>query len=408
MMRRTIFVLMSSGIVTGISLGQLATAVRADSFELRAGGTISGTLLNDLASEVLKIKTSDGVTLEIPKSKLKTSVVLPTEQAKIYSDGLSSREDSVELHKALSQLCLQQSQSRLAFAHRERVVELAPTDQHWGELSGYFKDEITGEWGRVDRINQSKGMIQKATGKGWDTPQSQAIAEVEKKRKIEKMKMAEAIDRALKNSNQVGPRGLEAAQFLQNLNDPVAIDKIADLLKKDIANGGTGEHWMDMLAKMPLGSATSVYIELATNSLSIPLVDQCLEILNSNEFTREAAFDSFMQSLGSKEVKVIERAASNIQAVGDKRAIPKLIIKLVSLLKRTITTPGVNAVSNDGSVAQTQGPITRTFEDLIKHQAVLSALISFSGENFQFDQKAWSYWYAHTYAKENLDLRRDP
>jgi hypothetical protein len=42
----------------------------------------------------------------------------------------------------------------------------------------------------------------------------------------------------------------------------------------------------------------------------------------------------------------------------------------------------------------------------IENQEVLRALVALTGENFEFDQRAWKSWYASQRKPVTLDVRR--
>ena len=240
------------------------TGVQADTFELRGGGIITGKLINDPASSVLKIRTNDGVDLEIASSKIKTSLVTP-EHEKAYMSWLMGKEDTAELHRAVSLDCLNLSRDpkALSYAHKERAVELDPSNENWSAI-GYSQDKLTGEWTRRDVLQKRKGMVS-LPGNKWDTPQSKAIADFDKARLVETKKIEGLIDQHLRNLTQQGAMGAKAKEFFSTLVDPVAmktiynldnrlaINKIYDLLQKD---ANRSDMYIDLLAKMPDNSAT--------------------------------------------------------------------------------------------------------------------------------------------------------
>ena len=395
------------------------TGVQADTFELRGGGIITGKLINDPASSVLKIRTNDGVDLEIASSKIKTSLVTP-EHEKAYMSWLMGKEDTAELHRAVSLDCLNLSRDpkALSYAHKERAVELDPSNENWSAI-GYSQDKLTGEWTRRDVLQKRKGMVS-LPGNKWDTPQSKAIADFDKARLVETKKIEGLIDQHLRNLTQQGAMGAKAKEFFSTLVDPVAmktiynldnrlaINKIYDLLQKD---ANRSDMYIDLLAKMPDNSANSVFVKIAMNFTNSQLVSQAIELLERTEVSREYAFQQFSNVISNDKspTGAIDRAGSNVQSFADKRAIPILIDRLVSILSKQTVIPNPVSQSSDGSVSGGfGGPKTVTTKALYNHSTVLSALRSLvDNANYEYNIPEWRIWYSNTFAKTNLNLRRD-
>ena len=409
----TILILFLVGILA------LTTGVQADTFEVRGGGFITGKLMNDPASSILKIRTNDGVDLEIASSKIKPALV-SDEQEQAYKSWLIGKEDTAELHRAVSLECLKLTRDpkALSYAHKERVVELDPSNENWTAI-GYSQDKLTGEWIRRDVLQKRKGMVS-MPGNKWDTPQSKAIADFEKARLVDESKIKGLIDQHLRNLSQRGPTGVKAAEFFSTLIDPVAMEqtynldnrlaikRIYELLQKD---ANRADMYMELLAKMPDNSANSVFVKIAMDSPNSQLVSQALELLERTEASREYAFQQFLNVISNDKstTGAVDRAGSNLQSFADKRAIPTLIERLVSILTKTSTIPNPVSQSTDGSVSGGfGGPKTVTTKAPYPHSTVLSALRSLvDNANYEYNIPEWRIWYSNTFAKTNLDLRRD-
>ena len=402
-----------------VSLGRVASTgtLQADQFEIRGGGFISGKLLSEPSSPILKILTNDGVEIEIASGKIKSTALIPADVQQVYKS-VAGKEDTVELHRAIS-MDFNRDQKALSYAHRERVVELDPSDENWKALGEHAQNKLTGEWEPRDVLFKRKGMVSLGS-KGWDTPQSKAITDSDSKQDKDAAKVRSLIDLNLKSPNDLSPKGAKATEFFNTLrNGPafyeaykldhkLAIKHLFDLLKKDTAPGRT-DMFMAILAAMPGNSASPVFVDIAMNSQNSELVSQALELLARNEWSREYAFQQFLNVIRNEKSKppAVDRAGSNIQAFADQRAIPTLIDRLLTKVTRTTVTPSPTTLSSDGGVSM-GGPKINKEEGLYKHQTVLSALVDLAdGANFQYDQAQWRLWYANTFAKSNLDLRRD-
>ncbi|MCY2984452.1 MAG: hypothetical protein NTY15_12570 [Planctomycetota bacterium] len=401
-----------------------APVLRADIFEIRGGGTISGTLLNDPKSPVLQIRTNDGVEIEIPSGKLKQPVTVSPEIEAIYKK-MAGKEDTPELHRALA---LELKNGPLIYAHRERVVELEPTDSNWAALGGHAPNKQTGEWERKDVLEKRKGLVL-SQANTWDTPQSQAILKNKSAEKLASAEMAKLFNQHLKNLDSKTPKLNSAATeffsllgnseaFYQKyqLNHRLAIKVISDLLlpKADAPQAASPAFLMDLLIKMPDYLTYSVFVEIAMESPNSQLQQEALELLNRTDLSREYAFMRFWNELLSASTRdkeyipKIDRAGSNLQGFADKRAIPILIDRLLSKVTTTVKTQGSQSFNRDGSGGGMSTGGEKKIENFYQHQTILNALVGIAeGESYNYDQQAWRLWYARKYAKTNMDLRRD-
>ena len=388
----------------------------ADTFEIRGLGTITGKLLNDPSSSMLKILTNDGVELEIASGKLRPPVIVPAEKEKAYLASFLGKQDSVELHRALSKDCL--DSRALAYAHRERVVELDPSPENWIALGDMTFDKKSGEYIKSDVAFKRKGMVSLGS-RGWDTPQSHAIETLDESQKKEVGEIRTAIKSNLQNLKDRGPKQVKAIEFFGNLKTLAAIEVInLDYFKKD--NFGQAEVFMPILARMPGNSASHVFVYLAMNAKNLEnpeLVQVSMELL-SREQCWEYAMNAFLNVIrdpkssqvkdGISLVDLVDRAGTHIQSFPDKVAIPDLIERLISIIKTTTSIPGENTFNRDGSGGGISTPRTLNQDRIHNHQPVLTALIALSdGANYNYDIPQWRIWYANTYSKSNLDLRRD-
>ncbi len=391
--------------------------LQADVFEIRGGGFITGKLLNEQSSPILKILTNDGVEIEISSGKIKSTAFIPAEVQQVYKS-MAGKEDSAELHRAIG-MEFNRDQKALSFAHRERVVELDPSDENWKALTEHAQNKLTGEWERRDVLFKRKGMVSLGSNK-WDTPQSKAISDTASKQDKDEAKVASLIDLNLKTLNDRSPKGQKAADFFNilsngsafyeayKLDHKLAIKPISEKLKKDTAPGLT-DMFVAILAAMPGNSASPVFVDIAMNSQKSELVSQSLELLARTESSREYAFHQFLRVIRNEKSKppAVDRAGSNLQSFADQRAIPTLIDRLLTKVTRTTVIPSSPTLSSDGGISMGSPKVNKE-EGLYKHQTVLSALVGLAeGANFQYDQPQWRLWYANTFAKSNLDLRRD-
>ncbi|MEQ1830623.1 MAG: hypothetical protein ABL921_32020, partial [Pirellula sp.] len=377
--------------------------LQADTLRLIDGGMISGKLLNDAKSEVLKIQTSDGMEIEIARTQCKDIRITGEREAK-YVELVNSKDDSHASHQSIARECAGNSQKLLSMAHLERAVELDPTDKNsWVALDYAQSPPNSGIWVKKEVLAHSKGLVERYKGRGYTTQYARAMAEADDRINRAKHQLEDAIDRHYKNRNQTTNRGIEARTFFSNLTDVMAIDEISKRIKEELAKGRIDDLWMSLLAQMPGSSASGALIDLAINANNTQVEDQCLTLLVRTPDSTEIAFSGFMSALAKPELR--DRAARHLESLQDPRAIPVLIRSLVSVKKITQSGPNTSVNTSGG---MTLGNNTKTMEIPVNHQSVLQALNSLTGQNFSYERDKWLYWYASEYADVNLDLRRNP
>lgn len=391
-------------VVTGVLLLNTPLA-SADLFELVGGGKVTGKLLNDPKSDVYRILTSDGIELEVPKIKI-TSKLLDGDMKKFsdaYAKALAKKDDSINSHREIADVCHELKKTSLFEAHLERIVELDPNDtQTWISL-GYMKDKYD-RWIRKETRQMSQGLVKDAKGK-WVTPQAKAIAEVDERLNRAKHDVKKELRKHLGNIGKPGQQGFEAAAYIRELNDRLAIPSIVELIKEDPTNATT---YLDILERMPGNSAVEALITLANTSNNNAVVNRCLELLQRNEWAMDSAVYSFIGELYSKDIERIRRAGSNLSVIGDKRAILALIDVLKMKGTRTTTAPGTNSFGKGPNGGTSMGtPSTTVTEFVIENPTVLQALSGITGANYAYDMQAWREWYAREFAVTNMNLRRD-
>lgn len=386
-------------------------SLRADTLTLKNDGIVSGSVLKSTADSVV-IRTNDGILLQLEKTQISKQRV-DSESEKAYVASLKNRPDDAENNRALAKECLERSQKGLSNAHYERVVELDPSDGTAWSAIDYIKDEQTGQMARRDALLHRRG-IMRFTYKGESkqtTMHAAAIAASKEKAARMRAEAAKLVDLNFKNlrsSNQ--KRAFEAREYFNTLKDPLAIGKIKELLVESVRRGDNWGQFFDILLRMPGQSATGTFIELALD-LNMPqgVVDASLEALMRTETSRDIAMVAFLARLrpGSKPNTVlIDRAGSNLEVVGDERTIPSLISALQTPVTTTIQKAPSSGVDSTGSVQQTFGSQTETRTGLVNQPGVLAALSKITGQSFSYNEIAWRQWFAMTYAKSNLDLRR--
>lgn len=385
----------------------------ADNWNLKGAGVLSGTSVPYKDDSSAIIRTRDGVLILLSQSQISREIKTSQREA-AYIESMTDRPDTAESNREIAKECYSRDQRTLALAHFERVVELDPNDgQSWAAL-GYVFDSRTGQWIPKDNLNKRLGLV---VVDGRRTTLHAAELEKAKKRiREEDAAFQRELRIAFTNVSKPGQAGMKAQQFLSSLDDPRANTALATMLIEETKakarariTNYDGQPYLGMLMRMPQGTATGQFIQIARELDYPAVVDQVLEVLASNEQTRVAAMQAFVADLRpgkTPDIEYINRAGRNLETVGDERIIPMLIDRLTtSALVTKVNQGGAAMDKATGGISQSTGG---TSQILVTHNqpGVLSALVAITGGSMGYNQNAWREWYALNYANSNLDTRR--
>ena len=327
------------------------------------------------------------------------------ERDKRYAQEVLERSDSLEDHRAIVEKCSNDQMINIANAHRERIVELDPSDRATWEALRYYPDEATGKWLRREVVWYRRGKIKGDRGQ-WYTWQEKALLDFDEKTKLLKRDAEREFDGKLKSFFNGVPRlKAEAQAYLTSLNNPLLLGRILKLIREgDPAEKQIG--WT-LIKQLPVRSAAPALIQIAMEETDMGAVTQALGQLESgDEVVRENALNAFAARLGNPSTR--DRAAQCMSPFVDKRYISILINNLLSeqIVRPAGNPGGLNAGVGNGNIGLGGGS-TPAQKRLVQHKDVLTTLSGLTGENFGYNIDQWKIWFAQTYAVTNLDLRRD-
>lgn len=390
----------------------------ADQILLKTGGKLSGKIFPSKEDGMVVIKTDDGTAIQIAKedvAKETKSTVVSID----YEALLKQTPDTAEGHKELALKCRMGGMSELGKSHYERVVELDPDDKTSWSAINYTYDERYGGWIRKAEQNfrEEMGVYDRQVM----TLHSKAIMTKKEEADKERVALEKTIKNEIAKLKKRDKDSVSAAEFLQGVKNPVVITFLEKQLMEELKRGvnGNPEIYMQMLLQMPGLSATKVFIRLAMNT-NVPnyIVDQSLEALNRYDLSRDIAASDFIGALGSNPkalyksqaefdavVQRIDRAARNLQSLPSEVAIVALINALTTtgnIVQQRQQNAGID--SSGGAGLTTPGSVAIPVS--YNHESVLFALQEITKVNHSYNKEAWRIWFAQTYAKTNLDLRR--
>ena len=400
-------------LLLGLCIGVVAPATRAEVFTLNNGSVITAQWLNadDKTTSVWKLRQADGIEMEIPRGSVK-SVLSPIPATTSYIENIGKVSDSIDAHRKIVDWCVKQGLMLVADAHRDRVVELDPDDKSAWSALGYT--QTSSGWIRKETYWKRKGMQSK--GGRWRFPQDIAAEELELASKTQMSELNRRIDQAIRDVKTDNKKASVSRQYLRDLNDPMAIPKLRELMVNDRNNSNTDFRFaiIDVVSRIKTSAATQMLVDAAIFDPDARVADACVELLG--QYGTELAVSNLMgrltnQNPAKDSQAVINRAARALSVLGDERCIPKLIDCLVTRhLVIPPPQPGTQATqTSDGAVNFAPSGNQKPIEVRLTNNEVLGALQTITRESgFQFDKDAWMNWYANTFAPQRPDVYRDP
>ena len=267
--------------------------------------------------------------------------------------------------------------------------------------------KLNGKGMTPEEIHQARGE-RRYKGR-WRLPQE--IELIQRKQRTQAAEQAWTIKIKMWRGWLGTDREPEARKNLLAIDDLHAVKALASGLKKE-ASPPLRALYVEVLAK--IGTPEAIHT-LATCSMEDPVEEvrlTCLDYLKKEK--RPDVVACYVDKLKSKENRMVRRAAVGLGQMNDPTAIRPLIHALITTHKHKITTGGpgqINPGFGRGPGAPPGGLAvgrqTRIIEHRIANREVLDALVSLTGENFQYDVAAWRAWYASRRKHPAIDARRN-
>ncbi len=396
-------------------LSVLVPTAPAEVFVLTGGGRVTGELLNRNESPrrqyVVQVADGSKVTLEadqveeIPRQR-------PNETE--YERIRPTYADTAATQWELAQWCREHKLSAQREVHLRRVIELDPNHAEARRALGY--SQVEGQWATRDEVMTQRGYV-KYKGQ-WKLPQE--IELLEGKRKLESNQQ-EWFQKLKRWRGWLGSdREQEACQNIRTIDDPMAVRALAIALRDDIEAPPARLLYIEALGKIDTPEAAQA---LAIASLSDPVAEvrlTCLDHLQKKRRPEVIAYYVGKLSAKKSTNDMVNLAGFALGRMKDPSAVGPLIDALVTIHKFKIvkpggdgattstfgTGPGGSGAPGGGGMSAGGGPTYITQH--IPNQAVLDALATITGQNFNFDKQAWKFWYAaQKRPPDALDGRRD-
>ena len=410
---RVLFFSLAIGVVTSVG------AASADIVRLNDGGAVRGTIVSRPNGDGITVESLTGVTITVSRDDVAALNRRPIE-AELYVDKAAAVADTVAAHRELAEWARSEG---LRSAYREQlqeVIRLEPDDESARKSLGYVVHE--GRWMTRDEIKMAEGFIQ--VGRKWVTPAEAALmTEIDETSERAKAWYPKAIDMRRRLKTAFG-------QERKHLLDEIAFNDDRDALAA----------WRKIFASHPDVAIRTAYI-VALSKWGHPQVVKPLAAMAVEDISddvRQTAIDAvprkhstfaaqaLVRWLNDDDNIIIRRAAYAIGEIGDPAVTGRLVRSLQTGHWKTVqyidNTPAFGRSGNN--IGYTGSPLlppeveaglrtgqypygvnvtppanrvrTKRVRILVRNEEVLKALIKTTGQNFGYNELAWTSWWRRT------------
>lgn len=382
-----------------------AAVAAGEVFVLENGGRITGDLTNpnEIPREKYVVRTSEGTVVTLDRRQVK-QILRPRPEELEYEKLWPRCPDTVEGQWKMAEWCSERLLLEQRQKHLRRILELDPNHEQARRALGY--SQIDGRWMTQEEVMTSRGYVRH--GGKWVLPQEKQLEEEQRSIELAEKDWMQKLERWLSAGG--GDKGREAYQAIAAIDDPFAVKALGQALKSD-PRDPVRILVIEVLAKIGTVLATQA---LAACAIEDPVEEVRLTALDYlKQKDNPAAVDHFIGRLRSKENVEVNRAATALKAMNNPTAIGPLIDALVTTHKRQIGGGGGGpgqisttfTPSGPGGLSVGNRPKIVTLQ--VSNRAVLDALVSLTGVNFQFDKAKWKAWDAARRRQPGMDARRD-
>jgi hypothetical protein len=318
---------------------------------------------------------------------------------------LKQMQDTADEHFALAGWCKSQSGLRhLADAHYLRAIDLDPNHRAARAAAGFSRD-ADGRW--VKRAKVMEEQRGKVLYRGsWRFPEELASEQAEEERNAKLSAVTKDINRWHNDAvSGSGKRQVQALESLEQLNDPLSISLIGDILqgkRRPPAPPALRLLYLRVLSRMQHPQAAIVTAHVSVRDADPAVRNAALESLQRDYYP--AAVAVYLGYLRHKENSLVNLAAENLSRVAGEESILPLIEALVT--EHTRIVGGGNTTYQAGGMAF--GGKEQVQKYTLQNPSALGTLNQLTGQNLEYNKDAWLSWYARMYAPPAEDLRRDP
>lgn len=413
-------VVLRSTLLVAASLVATVPSAFADVVQLKQGGVIRGTIQPDKsdADGTLEVQLVSGAKISIAETDIDKVTKRPI-RFEQYEVKAQTIEDTLEDHWALAEWCRENVLLEQRKEHLERVLDFDPEHKpaHYG--LGHTLQE--GEWLTKEEVEERKreeGLV-KFNGKYVPISQLEKLQAQHAQSKAEK-EWASKIGLWLKWATGVQQEQAQVGlNNLKGIRQEEALPGLIQVLSRH-DNAEVRNLFVEIVAQ--ISSSRSAF-PLATYAVREDVTEIRRRALAAiRQEHQEVAQGVFIKALRDKNNTVVRRAAVALARVGDIRAVNPLIQSLVTRhsFKVRVAVPTVSMRTNGSfgtpynlppdliaGIAAGQFPygviINLPAENVVtkvvpislalENDEVLAALQKMTGQNYGFDENAWTRWW---------------
>lgn len=382
----------------------LSVPASAEVFELAGGGQVVGELLNPKESprRSFVIQVADGVKVTLDAKQVKR-VLRPRSDEAEYERIRPTYPDTIESQWNLAEWCREHRLRTQRQAHLRRIIELAPDHAEARRALGY--SQVDGQWATREEVMAGRGYV-RYKGK-WRLPQEVEL--LEKKGELQDAQKEWFIRLKRWRGWFDSDKASQARTNILSIKDEAATKALMMGLR-DESDPRVRKLYITALAGIDTSASARA---LAIGAMVDPVEEvrlTCLDYLEKKIRPEVTAY--FVGKLRSKDNIEVNLAAVALGRLKDPTSIGPLIDALATSHKFKIVNGGgeggINPSFSSRGGGLSVGKKPKYIRRLIPNQSALDALVKITGCNFNFDEKAWKYWYAaQKKPAPSVDARRD-
>ncbi len=386
-----------------------SAAAEAEIFHLQGQGQVRGVLLNPdqspRTSYVVKTASGGQVTL----SAEQVQRVEQQQPAEIKYDRFRADiPDTVKGQWIAAEWCRANRLSKHRDRHLQRIIELDPDHADARRALGY--SQVGGRWATQEQVMLESGYVRSKYAPGkWVLPQEEELLERRDKTKKARLEWRAKLKRW--DGWLSGDKAPQAVAAIEAITDPYAVPALENLLDES-QRRDVRLLYVGALSRINVPAALDVLVEASLFDKDADIRAASLDELVAHDY--KIATVNYIRALKHKDNEIVNRAGAALGRMGDSSAIGPLIDALVTThtFKVGAGSPGQTAATFGTGANSGQfnfgGGGPKSVKRTLENRAVLDSLVSLTdGVSFNYDTKAWKYWYVARRKPSTLDARRD-
>jgi hypothetical protein len=388
-----------------------AEKARGDIFVLTSQGEVHGELVNknETPRKTYVVKTTSGGTVSLAADQV-SDVKTQTPAEVKYDRYKVDCPDTVDGHWKMAEWCNNNHLTKERAVHLERIIQLDPNHAAARHGLGYTK--INGRWTTQEQVMVDSGYIRSKQAPGkWVTPQEEELLANRKKNNSAQLEWNTKLKRwaTWLGTDKAG----QAVAGIEAITDPFAIRGLTKHLAEDNRRDAR-MLYLKALGRINVPESLDVLVNLSLHDGDEEVRIAAMDEVVARQYA--GGVPRYVQALKDKNNAIVNRAGAALGLLKDPAAIQPLIDALVTTHTFVVQKgqPGStsatfgNVPGGGGGGFSFGGSGTETIKKTFENRDVLQALVDLSGgTSFNFDVKAWKYWYVGQKKPNTIDARRD-